>query len=45
VDALRALMIVGGGSSFGVGMDFLMQAAALAVLVAVATKIYPNIIT
>ena len=45
VDALRALMIVGGGSSFGVGLDFLMQIVALAILVAVATKLYPNIVT
>src|SRR5271165_4278306 len=43
VDALRALMIVGGGSAFGMRVDFLMQWLALAVLVAVATKVYPGI--
>jgi ABC-2 type transport system permease protein len=45
VDALRALMIAGGGSSFGIGEDFLMQALALIVMVVVATKLYPNIVT
>lgn len=45
VDALRALMIAGGGSSFGIGEDFLMQAFALIVMVVVATKLYPNIVT
>ena len=45
VDALRALMIVGGGSTFGIGIDFLMQIAALAILVIVATKLYPSIVT
>jgi ABC-2 type transport system permease protein len=44
VDALRSLMIVGGGSSFGLGVDFLMQIVALVVLVAVATKLYPSIV-
>jgi hypothetical protein len=38
-------MVVGGGNSFGLGMDFLMQAVALVVLVAVATKLYPTIVT
>ena len=45
VDALRALMIVGSSTSFGLGKDFLMQAVAFAVLVAVATKLYPTIVT
>ncbi len=45
VDALRALMIVGGGTAFGMRVDFLMQGLALAVLVAVATKVYPGIVT
>jgi ABC-2 type transport system permease protein len=44
VDALRSLMIVGGGSSFGLGVDFLMQVVALVVLVTVATKLYPSIV-
>src|SRR5271156_5836345 len=32
VDALRSLMIVGGGTTFGVGTDFLVLVTALAVL-------------
>jgi len=45
VDALRSLMVVGGGNSFGLGMDYFMQIAALVILVAVATKLYPSIVT
>jgi ABC-2 type transport system permease protein len=45
VDALRTLMIVGSTTSFGVGRDFLMLFIAFAVLVAVATKLYPSIVT
>ena len=45
VDALRSLMVVGGGSSFGLDVDFLMQVVALVILVAVATKLYPSIVT
>jgi len=45
VDALRCLMVVGGGSSFGLGVDFLMQVVALVILVAVATKLYPSIVS
>jgi len=37
--------VVGGGSSFGLGIDYLMQVVALAVLVAIATKLYPGIVT
>jgi ABC-2 type transport system permease protein len=45
VDALRNLMIVGSTTSFGVGRDFLMLFAVFAVLVAVATRLYPTIVT
>ena len=45
VDALRSLMVVGGSSSFGLGVDYLMQVTALVILVAVATKLYPSIVT
>jgi ABC-2 type transport system permease protein len=45
VDALRTLMIVGSSTSFGLGRDFLMQFIAFAVLVVVATKLYPTIVT
>jgi ABC-2 type transport system permease protein len=44
VDALRTLMIVGGSSSFGLRVDFLMLFLALSILVAVATKLYPSIV-
>src|ERR1019366_2267911 len=45
VDALRTLMIVGGVNSFGLRVDFLMLVLALTILVAVATKLYPSIVT
>lgn len=45
VDALRSLMIVGGLSSFGLALDFAFLAGAVAVLVAIATHLYPKIIT
>ena len=44
VDALRALMIQGGVSSFGLGFDFAVQAAVLALLTAVAARLYPGIV-
>jgi ABC-2 type transport system permease protein len=44
VDALRSLMVVGGGNSFGLGMDYVMLIVALIVLVVVATKLYPSIV-
>ena len=45
VDAIRTLMIVGSSTSFGLGRDFLMLLIAFVVLVAVATKLYPTIVT
>jgi ABC-2 type transport system permease protein len=45
VDALRSLMVVGGSTSFGLALDFAFLAGALAVLVALATRLYPRIIT
>jgi ABC-2 type transport system permease protein len=45
VDALRSLMIVGGSTSFGLALDFVLLAGALAVLVMLATRLYPKIIT
>jgi ABC-2 type transport system permease protein len=44
VDALRTLMIVGGTSSFGLSVDFLMLVLTFSVLVALATKLYPSIV-
>jgi ABC-2 type transport system permease protein len=45
VDALRHLMIVGGATSFALGADFAVMLLALAVLAAIATRLYPKIIT
>jgi ABC-2 type transport system permease protein len=44
VDALRYLMIQEGHIEFGLGFDFLVQLLVLAVLTAVAAKLYPIII-
>jgi hypothetical protein len=38
-------MIIGSNTSFGLGKDFLMQFIAFALLVVVATKLYPTIVT
>jgi ABC-2 type transport system permease protein len=45
VDALRALMIVGGTSTFGVGLDFLLMSASTLFLVIVAARVYPRVVT
>lgn len=45
VDGLRALMLAGSASSFGLPLDFAVLLATLAVLVAVAGKLYPRIVT
>ncbi len=45
VDALRHLMIIGGSTSFTLAADFGILLLAFAVLVAIATRLYPNIIT
>ena len=44
VDALRHLMVVGGPATFGLGTDFAVLIFALAVLVSIATRLYPEII-
>jgi len=36
---------LGSGTSFGVAEDFLMQFIVFAVLVALATRLYPTIMT
>jgi len=43
VDAMRALMIQGGSSVFGVGLDLLVLLAASMALTAVASRLYPNL--
>lgn len=44
VDLLRALMVHGGQTIFGLGYDFGIQFVILAVLIAVATRLYPTIL-
>jgi len=44
VDLLRALMVQSGQSVFGIGIDVGVQLLALALLLAIATKLYPKII-
>ena len=43
VDALRALMVVGGTSSYGIGVDLAVLLLATAALVIVAARLYPNV--
>lgn len=45
VDALRTLMILGGPRGFGLGLDYLIQGLVLTILIAIAAKLYPNIVT
>ena len=43
VDALRALMLSGGTSAFGVGTDLGVLALATTILVAIGSRLYPTI--
>jgi ABC-2 type transport system permease protein len=43
VDALRTLMLAHSESVFGLGLDYVVMIAVAAVLVAVATKLYPRL--
>jgi len=43
VDALRALMLVGGSSRFGIGFDCLVLVVVSLVMTVVATKLYPRL--
>ena len=43
VDALRALMLSGGTSAFGVGADLLVLTGATAVLIVIGSRLYPTI--
>jgi ABC-2 type transport system permease protein len=43
VDALRALMVRGGESAFGLGTDLLVLAGATTVLTAIAARLYPRV--
>ncbi len=44
VDALRALMVQGGQSTFGLGTDLGIHVAMLTLLVSLVAKLYPTII-
>ena len=44
VDALRALMVLGGPTVYGVMIDLAMLLATTAVLVIVAARLYPKVI-
>ncbi len=44
VDALRALMLSGGTSAFGIGTDFAVLVFATGVLVAICSWLYPKIV-
>jgi ABC-2 type transport system permease protein len=44
VDALRGLMIEGGKSHYGYGLDFVIMALIFVILVALASKIYPALV-
>lgn len=43
VDALRALMLTGGESRYGLGVDFIVLAAIAAMMTAIAARIYPRL--
>jgi ABC-2 type transport system permease protein len=45
VDALRALMLSGTPSSYGVGVDILVLAGITTMLVIIGGKLYPNVAT
>jgi ABC-2 type transport system permease protein len=43
VDAMRALMIQGGVTAYGVGADFSVLILALAALTTISSRLYPNL--
>lgn len=45
VDLLRALMIPSGVSTFGIATDFGVLIASTVILVAIATRVYPRVVT
>ncbi len=44
VDALRSLMIVGGASVYGIGVDLLVLLVGMIVLVLIGSKLYPKVV-
>jgi ABC-2 type transport system permease protein len=45
VDALRALMLAGSVSSYGIGLDLVILAGATALLLFIGGQLYPTIVT
>jgi ABC-2 type transport system permease protein len=45
VDALRSLMIPGGESVFGLGVDFGLLLLSTVLLVIIAARVYPRVVT
>ena len=45
VDAIRALMLSGETSAFGLGIDFAVLIVITGVLVALAGRLYPHLVT
>jgi ABC-2 type transport system permease protein len=43
VDAMRALMIQGGVTAYGIGADFAVLMLALAALTTISSRLYPNL--
>ena len=44
VDALRALMLANGTSTYGVGLDFLVLVLVTTLLIFIASKAYPHVV-
>jgi len=44
VDALRFLMVIGGGPVYGIEIDIVVLLASTAILVAIAAKLYPRVV-
>jgi ABC-2 type transport system permease protein len=45
VDALRSLMVHGGQSTFGVGVDAVVLLLIFGVLVLLTARLYPNVVS
>jgi ABC-2 type transport system permease protein len=45
VDALRTLMLSGGVSAFGIGLDLLILMTATTLLVLIGARLYPSVVT
>ena len=44
VDALRALMLAGGTSAYGIGIDFLILILVSGALIYIASQAYPKVV-